>query len=64
MPVKGMSTKCPLFHSDLGAKGARNAETEKTNVVFRRRLTREAMLSVAAEAIVCGIKRGCESIEI
>jgi hypothetical protein len=28
LPVEGMSTKCPLFHSDLGAKGARNAGTE------------------------------------
>ncbi len=43
------------------AKGARNAETEKTNKVFRRRLTREAELSAAAEAIVCGIQRGCDN---
>jgi len=32
------------------AKGARNATAEKTNAVFRRRLTCGSSLSVAAEA--------------
>jgi len=43
------------------AKGARNEVAEKTNAVFRRRLTCNSRLSVAAEAIVCGIQRGCDN---
>jgi len=33
-------------------QGTRNAAAEKTNVVFRRRLTCDSRLSAAAEAIV------------
>ena len=50
---------CPW---NICAKSAQKAGTEKTNAVFRRRLTRVAVLSAAAEAIVCRIPRGCESI--
>jgi hypothetical protein len=41
-------------------QGTRNAAAEKTNVVSRRRLTCDCRLSVATEAIVCVIQRGCE----
>ncbi len=45
----------------LTPQGARHAAAVKTNEVFRRRLTCNSRLSVAAEAIAWVIQRGCDN---
>ncbi|PKO24993.1 MAG: hypothetical protein CVU35_06450 [Betaproteobacteria bacterium HGW-Betaproteobacteria-8] len=45
----------------LTPQGVRNAVAEKTNEVFRRRLTCDSRLSAAAGVIVCAIQRGYDN---
>jgi len=60
-PLGSCPSSTRAYGATLMPQGARNAVAEKTNAVFRRRLTCNSRLSVAAEAIVCGIQRGCDN---